>query len=200
MAKVDILNYISESNILRSTYDTDTNELDITDVPQNLNSVITLGQSVSSGLNIGDSLILCVGSSNFFNDKLWIDQSNGALKRLSVNVSKNDVACRNFFQAAPQDHGENNFVSPIPVAAGKSEVNVLTKQSMQIGINEYTVVNNVVTAMPASSGWLNITADTLLTYAFSGTPDYIGINFRRDSNNTAFDIDTALYQVEVSFS
>ena len=44
MAKVDILNYISESNILRSTYDTDTNELDITDVPQNLNSVITLGQ------------------------------------------------------------------------------------------------------------------------------------------------------------
>ena len=44
MAKVDILNYISDSNILRSTYDTDTNELDITDVPQNLNSVITLGQ------------------------------------------------------------------------------------------------------------------------------------------------------------
>lgn len=44
MAKVDILNYISDSNILRSTYDTDTNELDITDVPQNLNSVVTLGQ------------------------------------------------------------------------------------------------------------------------------------------------------------
>ena len=44
MAKVDILNYISDSNILRSTYDTDTNELDITDVPQNLNSIITLGQ------------------------------------------------------------------------------------------------------------------------------------------------------------
>ena len=46
MAKVDILNYISDSNILRSTYDTDTNELDITDVPQNLNSVLILGQGV----------------------------------------------------------------------------------------------------------------------------------------------------------
>ena len=49
MAKVDILNYISDSNILRSTYDTDTNELDITDVPQNLNSVITLGQGGGGG-------------------------------------------------------------------------------------------------------------------------------------------------------
>ena len=49
MANVDILNYISDSNILRSTYDTDTNELDITDVPQNLNSVITLGQGGGSG-------------------------------------------------------------------------------------------------------------------------------------------------------
>lgn len=48
MAKVDILNYISDSNILRSTYDTDTNELDITDIPQNLNSVITLGQAQGS--------------------------------------------------------------------------------------------------------------------------------------------------------
>lgn len=49
MAKVDILNYISDSNILRSTYDTDTNELDITDVPQNLNSVITLGGGGGGG-------------------------------------------------------------------------------------------------------------------------------------------------------
>lgn len=49
MAKVDILNYISDDNILRSTYDTDTNELDITDVPQNLNSVITLGGGGGSG-------------------------------------------------------------------------------------------------------------------------------------------------------
>lgn len=52
MAKVDILNYISDSNILRSTYDTDTNELDITDVPQNLNSVITLGQGGGGGTSI----------------------------------------------------------------------------------------------------------------------------------------------------
>lgn len=54
MAKVDILNYISDDNILRSTYDTDTNELNITDVPQNLNSVITLGQGGGSGLTWDD--------------------------------------------------------------------------------------------------------------------------------------------------
>lgn len=54
MAKVDILNYISEENILRSTYDTDTNELDITDVPQNLNSVIILGSGGGGGITIDD--------------------------------------------------------------------------------------------------------------------------------------------------
>lgn len=56
MAKVDILNYISDSNILRSTYDTDTNELNITDVPQNLNSVITLGGGGGSGQWTSDGI------------------------------------------------------------------------------------------------------------------------------------------------
>lgn len=64
MAKVDILNYISDSNILRSTYDTDTNELDITDVPQNLNSIITLGGGGGGGRWTDDD----IASRNYTGD------------------------------------------------------------------------------------------------------------------------------------
>lgn len=42
---VQFVNFFSPDHILKGTYNTGNNELDISDIPQNLNSVITLGQS-----------------------------------------------------------------------------------------------------------------------------------------------------------
>lgn len=46
---VQFLNYLTPDHILRGKYNTGNNELDITDVPANLNSVITLGQGGGGG-------------------------------------------------------------------------------------------------------------------------------------------------------
>ena len=46
---VQFLNYLTPNHILRGKYNTGNNELDITDVPANLNSVITLGQGGGGG-------------------------------------------------------------------------------------------------------------------------------------------------------
>lgn len=48
---VQFLNYLTPDHILRGKYNTGNNELDITDVPANLNSVITLGQGGGGGLD-----------------------------------------------------------------------------------------------------------------------------------------------------
>lgn len=50
-ATVQFLNYLTPDHILRGKYNIGNNELDITDVPANLNSVITLGQG-GGGSNI----------------------------------------------------------------------------------------------------------------------------------------------------
>ena len=48
-ATVQFLNYLTPDHILRGKYNIGNNELDITDVPANLNSVITLGQGGGGG-------------------------------------------------------------------------------------------------------------------------------------------------------
>ena len=48
---VQFVNYLTPDHILRGKYNTGNNELDITDVPQNLNSIITLGQGGGGGLD-----------------------------------------------------------------------------------------------------------------------------------------------------
>ena len=48
-ATVQFLNYFTPDHILRGKYNIGNNELDITDVPANLNSVITLGQGGGGG-------------------------------------------------------------------------------------------------------------------------------------------------------
>lgn len=47
-ATLQFLNYLTPDHILRGKYNIGNNELDITDVPANLNSVITLGQGGGS--------------------------------------------------------------------------------------------------------------------------------------------------------
>lgn len=85
MAKVDILNYISDSNILRSTYDTDTNELDITDVPQNLNSVITLGGGSPGNTKYEE--LLDIIADNYTG--IWENDDIIVNKHLTLGASQN---------------------------------------------------------------------------------------------------------------
>lgn len=92
MPRVDILNYISDSNILRSTYDTDTHELDITDVPQNLNTIVTLG-SGGGGVSLIDKDITENGVYNASDDnadgfrKVTVNVPNPSTGTLSITAN-----------------------------------------------------------------------------------------------------------------
>lgn len=71
---IDIVNYISDSHILRSRYNTGTNEITITDVPQSLTSTFTLGQG--AGTDIPDIKVI-IGKS--FSGTDMVDNANRAI-------------------------------------------------------------------------------------------------------------------------
>ena len=60
---VQFLNYLTPDHILRGKYNTGNNELDITDVPANLNSVITLGQGGGSSFSNPTLKMKCVNNA-----------------------------------------------------------------------------------------------------------------------------------------
>lgn len=209
MAKVDILNYISDDNILRSTYDTDTNELDITDVPQNLNSVITLGQGGGGGgLQYGSPLKLISGGLNYFDDALWLDVSGAAsTTRLSLSGNEGEAVVTNF-PGTTALHVPLPEVKLIKIEPGSTKVKILCDFTCQVSIKCYTVTGTTG-VMNDDSGWVNITADTWLSYNIP-VADEISITFRKDasnsywtatnsSNSNPYDARNNIYSVQVEF-
>ena len=91
-ATVQFLNFLTPDHIIRGKYNTGNNELDITDIPANLNSVITLGQGGGGGSLSNPVLnIQAVNPENSDGSLRLIQLENGILKEDFVTIPANDT-------------------------------------------------------------------------------------------------------------
>lgn len=90
-ATVQFLNYLTPDHILRGKYNIGNNELDITDVPANLNSVITLGQGGGGG-SIKNPKITMIIANNSSYDVLITATSNVAVYENDILMFKEPVS------------------------------------------------------------------------------------------------------------
>lgn len=162
MAKVDILNYISDSNILRSTYDTDTNELDITDVPQNLNSVITLGQG-GGGAEVEELNVTANGT--------YTAPTGKAYSPVNVNIPVPSFAVSDFL--IPSGTWETKYSIPNKIKSGGCvHFRITVPETPLIGDDSQMLISfgrNI-------DVWSGSDNCTFFIMVYSSNPDGISVN------------------------
>lgn len=153
------------------------------------------GGSEDNSLKVGYPLTLMNGTGIVYSgdNKIYVDE-NFYKTRRSLWLTEGTIPVGWYISAQSANHGTMDGVYAIPRPNNTTKINVICGTSCYIYFNELDTSNN-----QTASGWLNITANTKLSFNLQNSTDKILINFKYDSNGSDIDRGKVINKVEVNF-